>query len=70
MPYQPDAQLSGFGPDKTTGFAELAVIYAGPKLAVKETGNLDYRRSRSTSTDVDEGMDAPTRRTNAIPRNH
>jgi hypothetical protein len=23
--------LSGFGPDKTTGFAELAVIYAGPK---------------------------------------
>jgi hypothetical protein len=24
--------LSGFGQDKTTGFAELAVIYAGPKL--------------------------------------
>jgi hypothetical protein len=24
--------LSGFGPDKTTAFAELAVIYAGPKL--------------------------------------
>ena len=25
--------LSGFGPDKTTALAELAVIYAGPKLA-------------------------------------
>lgn len=25
--------LSGFGPDKTTSLAELAVIYAGPKLA-------------------------------------
>jgi hypothetical protein len=24
--------LSGFGPDKTTALAELAVIYAGPKL--------------------------------------
>ena len=24
--------LSGFGPDKTTSLAELAVIYAGPKL--------------------------------------
>jgi hypothetical protein len=29
--------LSGFGSDKTTGFAELAVIYAGPKL--KEAGD-------------------------------
>ncbi len=25
--------LSGFGPDKTTALAEIAVIYAGPKLA-------------------------------------
>ena len=25
--------LSGFGPDKTTALAELAVMYAGPKLA-------------------------------------
>ena len=27
--------LSGFGTDKTTAFAELAVMYAGPKLSDK-----------------------------------
>lgn len=32
--------LSGFGPDKTTGFAELAVIYAGPKLKGPGDGSL------------------------------
>ena len=61
--------LSGFGNDTSAALAELAVIYGGPKLAAQESGNVDYRRSRSTSTDVDEGMDAPVRRTNAIPRN-
>ena len=61
--------LSGFGNDGSSAIAELAVIYAGPKLAVKDSGNVEYRRSHSTSTDVDEGPDAPARRTNAIPRN-
>ena len=61
--------LSGFGGDSSAAVAELAVIYAGPKLAGNDSGNLEYRRSRSTSTDVDEGLDAPARRTNAIPRN-
>ena len=61
--------LSAFGSDTSAAVAELAVIYAGPKLTVKDSGNVEYRRSRSTSTDVDESVDAPVRRTNAIPRN-
>jgi hypothetical protein len=60
--------LSGFGNDSSTALAELAVIYAGPKLASSETGALEYRRSRSTSTDVDENVDAPAARSNSIPR--
>jgi hypothetical protein len=47
--------LSGFGNDESTALAELAVIYAGPKLERDGAGNIEYRRSRSTSTDVDEG---------------
>ena len=45
--------LSGFGADKTTSLAELAVIYAGPKLG--ENGEIEYERNRSASADVDEG---------------
>jgi len=60
--------LSGFGNDSSTALAELAVIYAGPKLAGNEAGAMEYRRSRSTSTDVDEGVEAAATRTNAIPR--
>ncbi len=47
--------LSGFGSDESTALSELAVIYAGPKLGRGGAGNMEYRRSRSTSTDVDEG---------------
>ena len=61
--------LSGFGNDSSAALAELAVIYAGPKLTAKDLGNVEYRRSRSTSTDVDEAIDAPARRTNTVPRN-
>ena len=60
--------LSGFGNDPGAALAELAVIYAGPKISEKDSGNVEYRRARSTSTDVDEGLDAPARRTNTIPR--
>jgi hypothetical protein len=59
---------SGFGKDSSAALAELAVIYAGPKLAGDDSGNVEYRRSRSTSTDVDEGPDMPASRTNAAPR--
>jgi beta-galactosidase len=59
---------SGFGRDNSTALAELAILYAGPKLT-PDSGTVQYQRSRSTSTDVDEGADAPAGRTNAVPRN-
>ena len=47
--------LSGFGPDATTALAELAVLYAGPKLASEDQAPADSPRLRSTSGDVIEG---------------
>jgi beta-galactosidase len=46
--------LSGFGEDKTTSLAELAVIYAGPKLNSDST-DIQYQRNRSATPDIDEG---------------
>jgi hypothetical protein len=49
--------LSGFGADRASALADVAVLYAGPALP-EDSGELEYRRSRSTSADVDEaGMD-------------
>lgn len=50
--------LSGFGTDTTAGLAELAVIYAGPKLADDGSRGLEYQRIRTASPDIDAG-DAP-----------
>jgi hypothetical protein len=47
--------LSGFGPDKTTALAELAVIYAGPKLTEAGDGSAPYQRNKSATPDIDEG---------------
>jgi hypothetical protein len=47
--------ISGFGSDKTTALAELAVIYAGPKLPEPGDGSMQYQRSRSATPDIDEG---------------
>lgn len=49
--------LSGFGNDKTTAIAELAIIYEGAKLPEDAT-DLEYTRSKSASTDIDEGVNA------------
>ena len=46
--------LSGYGPDPVAALAELAIIHAGPPLPDNE-GRVEYRRARSTATDVDEG---------------
>jgi hypothetical protein len=46
--------LSGFGADRSSAVAELALIYTGPKLA-ENTGALTYKRVRSVSSDIDEG---------------
>jgi hypothetical protein len=49
--------LSGFGADRASALADVAVSYTGPALP-DEDGELQYQRSRSTSSDVDEaGMD-------------
>jgi hypothetical protein len=46
--------LSGFGTDKTTALAELAVIYEGPRLG--DNGEpIEYERNRSATPDIDEG---------------
>ena len=49
--------LSGFGADKTTAIADLAVIYTGAKLP-DDTEDLEYKRVKSASTDIDEGVNA------------
>ena len=60
--------LSGFGRDRASALADVAVLYTGPALP-EEAGELEYRRSRSTSADVDEaGMDdGPRRRRKPVP---
>lgn len=49
--------LAGFGEDKTTAIADLAIIYTGAKLP-EDTTDLEYKRSKSASTDIDEGVNA------------
>jgi hypothetical protein len=50
--------LSGFGTDKTTSLAEVAVIYAGPKLSGSDAP-MQYQRNRSATPDIDEGPERP-----------
>jgi hypothetical protein len=50
--------LSGFGTDTTAALAEVAVVYAGPKLADDEE-TIEYQRARTASPDIDAGGDAP-----------
>ena len=49
---------SGFGTDTTAALAEVAVMYAGPKLADDE-GSIEYQRVRTASPDIDAGGDLP-----------
>jgi len=58
--------LSGFGVDKTTALAEVAVIYEGPKLG--DNGQpIEYERNRSATPDIDEGP-APKPKPSPKPR--
>ncbi len=52
--------LSGFGTDTTAALGELAVMYAGPKLA-DDGGAIEYQRVRTASPDIDAGGDQPAR---------
>ena len=49
--------LSGFGNDTSAALAELAVIYAGPKIADTSSGNVEYQGVRTASPDIDAGTD-------------
>src|SRR5207248_1239768 len=60
--------LSGFGPDKTTALAELAIIYAGPKLPDAGADALNYQRSKTATPDIDEGTVAPKQPTTPPPK--
>jgi hypothetical protein len=49
--------LAGFGADRASALADVAVLYTGPALP-EDAGDLEYQRAKSTSVDVDEaGMD-------------
>ncbi len=52
--------LSGFDSDQSVALAELAVIYAGPKLVETDAGTMQYKRVRTSSPDIDEDTDAGT----------
>lgn len=49
---------SGFGPDTKAALAELAVVYAGPKLPGDAADAPEYKRSRTATPDIDEGTPA------------
>jgi beta-galactosidase len=49
--------LSGFGVDNTTAIADLALLYTGPALPDNPDA-LEYKRVRSASGDIDEGVNA------------
>jgi hypothetical protein len=50
--------LGGFGTDVTAALAELAVVYAGPKLPEEADDAPEYRRIRTATPDIDEGTPA------------
>jgi len=50
--------LSGYGTDHSAALAEVAVRYAGPKLAEVPAGEVEYKIIRTASPDIDAG-DAP-----------
>jgi hypothetical protein len=49
--------LSGFGNDSTASLAELAIIYAGPKIMDNNSGTVEYQNVRTASPDIDAGTD-------------
>ncbi|WP_158206864.1 discoidin domain-containing protein [Pseudoduganella flava] len=56
--------LDGFGADRASALADVAVTYVGPPLP-DDAADVQYQRSRTSSTDIDEaGMDErkPARR--------
>lgn len=52
---------SGFGTDNSAALAEVAVIYAGPKLAEDNSSELQYKQVRTASPDIDAGGETPNK---------
>ena len=59
--------LSGFGDDTSAALAELAVIYAGPKIADTSSGNVEYQKVRTASPDIDAGTDVSNKPPKSAP---
>lgn len=59
--------LSGFGNDKMTAIADLAVIYTGAKLP-EDLEDLEYKRIKSASTDIDEGVNVDDKKPKPTPK--
>ncbi|HTR40122.1 MAG TPA: discoidin domain-containing protein [Pseudomonadales bacterium] len=47
--------ISGFGTDNAAALAELAVIYAGPKIVDTGATEIEYKNVRTASPDIDAG---------------
>jgi len=47
--------LSGFGNDTSAALAELAVIYAGPKLSGENSSSVEYKDVRTATPEIDTG---------------
>jgi beta-galactosidase len=52
--------LSGFGNDNSAALAEIAVMYAGPKLTGESQGDVDYKNVRTATPEIDAGDGAAT----------
>jgi hypothetical protein len=59
--------LSGFGNDTSAALAELAVIYAGPKIADTSSGNIEYQGMRPASPDIDAGTEVSNKPPKSSP---
>ena len=53
---------------QSDGVAELAVIYAGPRLSDSSGSGLEYQRNRSATPDIDEGNQRPKPSPTPSPR--
>ena len=58
--------LSGFGADKTTAIADLAINYTGKQLP-SDAEDLEYKRVKSASTDIDEVPNADDKKPKKKP---
>ncbi|HEX7297223.1 MAG TPA: discoidin domain-containing protein, partial [Pyrinomonadaceae bacterium] len=58
--------LSGFGGDKMTSLAEIAIIPADSQAT--STSDIEYQRSRTATAEIDEGTGAPKPKPSPSPR--